>query len=106
MHDLSTLIKELLPQIRVLIASARQAASRTIDTLQVQTNFEIGRLIVEHEQGGEERAEYGKALLKELSTALTAEFGRGSPRAISSTCAVSIYCSETVLGFPRPRLGN
>jgi len=77
MHDLSTLIKELLPQIRVLIASARQAASRTIDTLQVQTNFEIGRLIVEHEQGGEERAEYGKAMLKGLSTALTAEFGRG-----------------------------
>ncbi|OHE61958.1 MAG: hypothetical protein A2Z99_18745 [Treponema sp. GWB1_62_6] len=77
MHDLSTLIKELLPQIRVLIASARQVASRTIDTLQVQTNFEIGRLIVEHEQGGEERAEYGKAMLKGLSTALTAEFGRG-----------------------------
>ncbi|MDI9469686.1 MAG: PDDEXK nuclease domain-containing protein, partial [Bacillota bacterium] len=39
--------------------------------------FEIGRRIVEHEQGGEERAEYGKALLKELSAALTAEFGRG-----------------------------
>ncbi len=45
--------------------------------LEVLTSFEIGRRIVEHEQGGEERAEYGKALLKELSGALTAEFGRG-----------------------------
>ena len=39
-------------------------------------NDEIGRRIVEHEQGGEERAKYGKALLKELSAALTAEFGK------------------------------
>ena len=41
------------------------------------TNFEIGRLIVEHEQGGEVRAEYKKALLNELPEAPTEEFGRG-----------------------------
>jgi predicted nuclease of restriction endonuclease-like (RecB) superfamily len=77
MSDLRTQVQALLPQIRALIASARQAASCAVDTLQVRTNFEVGRLIVEHEQGGEERAEYGKALLKELSAALTEEFGRG-----------------------------
>ncbi|WP_371925200.1 DUF1016 N-terminal domain-containing protein [Desulfobulbus alkaliphilus] len=49
----------------------------SVDLIQVMTNFEIGRRIVEHEQGGEERAEYGKALLKEISEGLTAEFGRG-----------------------------
>jgi len=43
----------------------------------VLTNFEIGRRIVEHEQKGTERAEYGKELLKELSERLTGEFGKG-----------------------------
>jgi hypothetical protein len=41
------------------------------------TNFEIGRRIVEHEQKGEKRAEYGKELLKELSIRLKEEFGGG-----------------------------
>ena len=44
---------------------------------QVLTNFEIGRRIVEHEQRGAARAEYGKELLKELSVRLTEEFGKG-----------------------------
>ena len=43
----------------------------------VLTYFEIGRKIVEEEQGGKERAEYGKELLKDLSKALTNEFGKG-----------------------------
>jgi len=77
MFDPSTSAAALLPQIRALIASARRLASRAVDTLQVATNFEIGRVIVEHEQGGQVRAEYGKALLGELSAALTEEFGRG-----------------------------
>ncbi len=71
---------QLLPQLRELILQARGAAKRTVDTLQVVTNFEIGRRIVEREQHGAERAAYGKALLKELSAALTREFGRGFSR--------------------------
>ena len=43
----------------------------------VYSYFEIGRHIVEHEQKGDSRAEYGKALLKELSAKLTARFGEG-----------------------------
>ena len=74
-------MNELLHEIRDLIQSARRAVVHSVDLIQVMTNFEIGRRIVEHEQGGEERAEYGKALLKELSAALTAEFGRGFSRA-------------------------
>lgn len=70
-------ISALFQQIRELIRSARNAAVRNVDTIQVMTNFEIGRRVVEHEQQGSERAEYGKALLKELSAILTEEFGRG-----------------------------
>lgn len=67
----------LINEVRELIQSARHAVASTVNTLQVLTNFEIGRRIVEHEQRGEERAEYGARLLKELSVRLTEEFGRG-----------------------------
>jgi hypothetical protein len=43
----------------------------------VQTYWQVGRLIVEDEQQGSERAAYGKQVLKQLSSALTAEFGKG-----------------------------
>ncbi len=77
MGDVAKPLAALFPRVRELVLSARRAASRTVNLLQVVTNFEIGRLIVEQEQQGGERAAYGKALLKELSTRLTAEFGRG-----------------------------
>lgn len=71
----------LFKEIRKLIISARQAVVRNVNTIQVITNFEIGRRIVEHEQQGKKRAEYGKTLVKELSKKLTKEFGRGFSRA-------------------------
>ena len=67
----------LIAEVRGLIRSARHTAATTVNTLQVLTNFEIGRRIVEHEQQGAERAEYGKELLKVLSAQLTGEFGNG-----------------------------
>jgi predicted nuclease of restriction endonuclease-like (RecB) superfamily len=67
----------LLRRIRELILAARQTVARSVDTIQVLTYFEIGRRIIEHEQQGERRAEYGEAVLKELSFTLTKEFGRG-----------------------------
>jgi len=70
----------LFSEIKELILKARNAAYRSVNTLQVLTNFEIGRLIIEHEQRGKERAEYGKQILKELSERLSAEFGRGFSR--------------------------
>lgn len=73
-------MKTLIANIRELILSARTAVVRSVDLIQVLTNFEIGRRIVEHEQQGAERAEYGKALLKELALELTKEFGRGFSR--------------------------
>ena len=67
----------LLNTLRDLIAQARQQATRSVNTIQVQTYWQIGQHIVEFEQGGEARAQYGKRLLKNLATALTAEFGKG-----------------------------
>jgi predicted nuclease of restriction endonuclease-like (RecB) superfamily len=67
----------LLEQIRSLVQSARKTAATTINSLQVITGFEIGRMIVEHEQRGAQRAKYGQLVLKTLSDRLTAEFGRG-----------------------------
>ncbi len=73
-------MKHLLENIRELILSARKAVVHSVDLIQVLTNFEIGRRIVEHEQQGLARAEYGKALLKELAAELTAEFEKGFSR--------------------------
>jgi len=67
----------LVQEIRDLVRSARWAAAQNINTLQVITNFEIGRRIVEYEQKGKRRAEYGKQTLIELSYFLNREFGRG-----------------------------
>ena len=60
-----------------LLEGARRTSSRTIDAIMTATYWEIGRRIVEFEQGGEKRAEYGDVLLKRLAIDLTAKFGRG-----------------------------
>lgn len=67
----------LIAEVRQLIQSARGTAASVVNTLQVMTNFEIGRRIVEHEQNGEKRAAYGAELLRELSLRLSDEFGKG-----------------------------
>jgi predicted nuclease of restriction endonuclease-like (RecB) superfamily len=67
----------LLDQLRALILQARQQALRAVDVVQVRTCWEMGRHIVEFEQGGAERAKYGAKLLSRLAERLTAEFGKG-----------------------------
>ena len=72
-----TNLRPLLHTLRELIQNARKQILRSADAVQVQTCWEIGRHIVEFEQGGAGRAEYGKRLLPTLAETLTAEFGRG-----------------------------
>jgi len=60
-----------------LLQSARSRVVQTVNQTMVLTYFEIGRMIVEEEQQGKERADYGKQLLKGLSEVLTKEFGKG-----------------------------
>lgn len=63
--------------IRDILLSARTQVRQAVNTAMVQTYWQIGRLIVEDEQGGEARAEYGKRVLPELAKRLSAEFGKG-----------------------------
>ena len=63
--------------VREVLLAARTTARRAVNDAMVQAYWQIGRLIVEDEQGGAKRAEYGKAVLHALSLRLTAEFGKG-----------------------------
>jgi len=68
---------KLYTQIIDLLQSARNQMVVTVNKTMVITYFEIGRMIIEEEQDGEDRATYGKQLLKGLSNKLTHEFGKG-----------------------------
>lgn len=63
--------------IKVLINEARQHVVRSVNTVMVITYWEIGRRIVEEEQNGSNRAEYGKYIIESLSKALVEDFGKG-----------------------------
>jgi predicted nuclease of restriction endonuclease-like (RecB) superfamily len=64
-----------------LLVSARSASARAVNAVMTRTYWLVGRHIVEHEQHGGERAGYGDALVAQLATDLTEQFGRGfSPR--------------------------
>lgn len=67
----------LFQQVIDLLQNAREQVLRTVNSTMTCTYFEIGRMIVEEEQNGKERAEYGKQILKGLSVQLTKEFGKG-----------------------------
>lgn len=63
-----------------LLESARSAAARNVNALMTATYWEIGRRIVEFEQGGKDRAGYGEVLIKRLAGDLSTRFGRGFSR--------------------------
>jgi predicted nuclease of restriction endonuclease-like (RecB) superfamily len=63
--------------IREIIVQSRQRVYRMTNTALLETYWEIGKIIVEDEQQGKAKAEYGKATLKNLATQLTLEFGKG-----------------------------
>ena len=67
----------LYDRIRRILETARSGISRTVNTTQVAANWLIGREIVEEEQKGKKKADYGEALLADLAARLTAEFGAG-----------------------------
>lgn len=70
-------IEQLVSRIDTLISQARQHVATVVNTAMVYTYFEIGRYLVEDEQGGNARAEYGKAVLKGVSDRLTEHWGKG-----------------------------
>lgn len=66
-----------LDGVTQLLAESRRATARSVNAVLTLTYWEIGRRIVEFEQQGKKRADYGTALLKRLSADLTRQFGRG-----------------------------
>ncbi|MDP3912327.1 MAG: DUF1016 N-terminal domain-containing protein [Bacteroidota bacterium] len=68
---------QLFSKVAELIELARKKVATTVNLAMVTTYFEIGRMIVEDEQQGKERAEYGKQLIKDLSKQLVEKFGKG-----------------------------
>ena len=60
-----------------LLSNARKNVKKAADLAMVYSYFEVGRRIVEEEQTGADRAQYGQYILKELSEYLTKNFGKG-----------------------------
>ncbi|MDE6337270.1 MAG: PDDEXK nuclease domain-containing protein [Muribaculaceae bacterium] len=70
-------MKEFVNEIKQIIDQARTNAVRSVDFCRVQMYWQIGRRIVEEEQGGKSRAEYGSNLLQNLAIELEPEYGTG-----------------------------
>jgi len=74
----STAPKEIfINDIKEILANSRKQAYSAVNSAMVQANWLIGKRIVEEEQNGKERADYGKEILKTLSKELSSEFGKG-----------------------------
>jgi predicted nuclease of restriction endonuclease-like (RecB) superfamily len=79
MKDLTD-YNSIVSQIKELLAEARSVIAHEINSAHLKTYWEIGRIIVEYEQKGNVKAEYGKKLLPEISKRLTRELGPGFSR--------------------------
>ena len=71
---------DVYASIKMLMENARIDAAKQVNNILVKTYWEIGRIIVEDEQGHSDRAEYGKSLIADLSKKLTKEYGKGFSR--------------------------
>ena len=87
--------KELIETIGRALNEGRNKAIQAVNLALVKTNWQIGRYIVEYEQQGKERAEYGAELLNRLSRDLTAAYGKGFSR------SNIIYMRKFYLSFPK-----
>lgn len=66
-----------IQEIKQILSQARQKAYQAVNSAMVEAYWKIGERIVQEEQNGQSRAEYGKEIIKNLSAELTAEFGKG-----------------------------
>lgn len=77
MGNNSLMTNEMIEQIKQVMGQARANVAKVVNNELITAYWNIGRIIVEHEQENNERAAYGKQTLKELSKVLTEEFGKG-----------------------------
>ena len=81
MNDLvNNLHADVYANIKTLMENARTDVAKQVNNILVKTYWEIGRIIVEDEQGHSDRAGYGKSLILDLSKKLTKEYGKGFSR--------------------------
>lgn len=76
-NEIGKIHKDIYSSIKELMDNARNNVAREVNNILIQTYWEIGRIIVEEEQGNSDRAEYGKQLVTDLSKRLTKEYGKG-----------------------------
>ena len=69
--------EQIYQRVKEILTAGRSRAWQAVNAAMVSTYWEIGRIIVEEEQTGESRAEYGKRIIKSLAERLSAEFGKG-----------------------------
>ena len=67
----------LFAQIKSVLDQARRIVAHSVNSTIVQAYWQVGKYIVEYEQQGQGRAEYGKGVIKNLSARLTKEYGSG-----------------------------
>lgn len=77
MNNIEKQETKFVADLNEIVRSAKQMAYTAVNYAQVRQNWLIGQRIVEQEQNGKERAEYGKRVVELASTSLTAEFGKG-----------------------------
>lgn len=93
----------LYQEIRAVLESARADAYRAVNAAMVQAYWQVGRLIVEHEQGGRRRAGYGEAVIATLAERLTRDQGRGFDERILWYMR-RFYLAFPILNAPRSEL--
>lgn len=75
-HD-DSIDQELYAAIKNILLESRQKAYKAVSSAMLGAYWDIGCIIVEHEQNGDDKAKYGKKVLEILSERLTSEFGKG-----------------------------
>ncbi len=76
----NNILQPLIENISKAINEARRKVATHINATMTQTYWQVGKYIVEYEQGGQAKVAYGTSTLTELSRQLTARFGRGFSR--------------------------
>jgi hypothetical protein len=105
MNDLTLIMdaaNALFDKISKLIDNARKQVSAAVNVTEVYTRYHIGQYIIEEEQDGNYRAQYGKKILANLSALLTAKYGSGWSVDSLEKCRMFFVYTQ----FPQQCCGN
>ena len=98
--------KLFFAEIAAILLEARQTAYKTVNTVLIQANWQIGKRIVEQEQKGKSRADYGDYLIVNLSRYLTDTLGKGFSEANIKNFRQFYLCFPNGLQFATRRVAN